>query len=144
MQPPSDGYPAGPAPLRGTRPKEVDISFWLWISTAVLGVIGVVVMYIQIDQLQAELINSLLAQDSTVDRSTAERFAAVGSVVAVVIGSLFVAAQLLSAFLMRGGRNWARIVLAVLGGLVVVLGLFGLAAGSVSGLLQLFILIGRS
>ncbi|MGH3835811.1 MAG: hypothetical protein ACRDSF_08915 [Pseudonocardiaceae bacterium] len=141
MPPPSGGYPAGPAPLRGTRPKEVEISFWLWIATVVLGVLGVVVMYIQIDLLRAELVNSLLAQDSTVDRSTVERFATVGSVVAIVIGLVLVGAQLFLVFLMRGGRNWARIVLAVLGGVVVLFGLLGLAA-SVSGLLQLLLLVG--
>ncbi|HKR49508.1 MAG TPA: hypothetical protein VJT72_08000 [Pseudonocardiaceae bacterium] len=142
MQPPSGGYPAGPAPLRGARPKEVEISFWLWISTGVFGVIGVIGMYVQRDQLRTELINSLLAQDSTADRSTVESLATAGSVAAIVIGLLFVAAQVLSAFLMRGGRNWARIVLAVLGGLVVLFGLLSLTAGSVGGLLQLVILIG--
>ncbi|MGH3774306.1 MAG: hypothetical protein ACRDRR_00995 [Pseudonocardiaceae bacterium] len=142
MPPPSGGYPTGPAPLRGTRPREIEISFWLWIATVVLGVVGVVIMYIQIDLLRAELINSLLAQDSTADRPTVERFATVGSVVAVVIGLLLVGGQLLLVFLMRGGRNWARIVLAVLGGLVVLFGLIGFAAGSVSGLLQLLLLVG--
>ncbi len=120
----------------------VEISFWLWIATVVLGVLGLVVMYIQIDLLRAELVNSLLAQDPTADRSTVERFATVGSVVAVVIGLVLVGVQLLLVFLMRSGRNWARIVLAVLGGLGVLFGLIGLAASSVSGLLQLMVLVG--
>lgn len=141
MPPPSGGYPTGPAPLRGTRPKEVDISFWLWIATVVLGALGVVVMYIQIDLLRAELVNSLLAQDSTVDRPTVERFATVGSVVAIVIGLVLVGTQLLLVFLMRAGRNWARIVLAVLGGLVVLFGLIGFALSTLSGLLQLLLLV---
>ncbi|MGQ0716171.1 MAG: hypothetical protein ACT4NP_02440 [Pseudonocardiales bacterium] len=142
IPPPSGGYPTGPAPLRGTRPRVVEISFWLWIATVFLGVLGVVVMYIQIDLLRAELVNSLLAQDPTVDRSTVERFATVGSVVAIVIGLLLVGAQLLLVFLMRGGRNWARIVLAVLGGLIVLFGVIGFAASSASGLLQLLLLVG--
>lgn len=146
MPPPSGGYPAGQAPLRGIRPKEVEISFWLWITSVVLGVIGAVVTYPQIQQLQAEAIDQALAQDPALDRSSVESITAAALIGGIVIGLLFVVAQLVFVFLMRGGRNWARIVLAVLGGLSVLLGLIGLAgaAGSTgaSSLLQLLLLVG--
>ena len=63
-----------------------------------------------------------------------------------MIGLLLVVAQVIFVFLMRGGRNWARIVLAVLGGLVVLFGLIGFAgttgAMGAGSLLQLLLLIG--
>ncbi len=146
MPPPSGGYPAGPAPLRGIRPREVEISFWLWIANLVLGLLGAVIAYFQIDEIQAEAINETLAENPTLDRSVVENAATAGLIVGVVIGLLLIAAQVAFVFLMRGGRNWARIVLAVLGGLGVLIGLLGLAGttGSmgVGALLQLLLLIG--
>ncbi|MGH3874575.1 MAG: hypothetical protein ACRDSR_24255 [Pseudonocardiaceae bacterium] len=145
MPPPPDGYPAGQAPLRGTRPKEVDTSFWLWLTTVALGFIGVLGSYPQLERLQREAAERALAEDPTLDRSSMESVMAAVPVVVVVIVLLFVLAELVVVFLMRGGRNWARIVLAVLGGLGVLFGLIGLTAGglaSIGSLLQLLILGG--
>ncbi|MBV9143415.1 MAG: hypothetical protein JO115_21270 [Pseudonocardiales bacterium] len=134
--PPGD-YPTGQAPLRGTRPKEVEISFWLWIATFVLGVLGLSVTY---SQVRAQMVDQALAQNPTVDQSMVERFTTAVFVVVLLVGAI----ELLFVFLMRAGRNWARIVLAVIGGIGVFAGLFGLVAGagSVAGLLQLLLLIG--
>lgn len=135
-----------PRPQAETRPKEVEISFWLWITNLVLGLLGLVLLYTQRDQIRAEMINNLLAQDPTADRSVVESVAAAALVVGVVFVLLFVAAGLIFVFLMRGGRNWARIALAVLGGLLVLVSLTGLAgatgASAVTGLPQFLLLIG--
>lgn len=135
-----------PSPQAETRPKAVEISFWLWITNLVLVLLGLVLLYTQRDQIRAEMINNLLAQDPTADRSVVESVAAAGLVVGVVFVLLFVAAGLIFVFLMRGGRNWARIALAVLGGLLVLVSLIGLAgatgASAVTGLPQLLLLIG--
>lgn len=132
-----------PRPQAQTRPKEVVFSFWLWIGTFVLGVVGILPVFTQFDQLRAEAIDQALAQDPTLDRSSIESIATGALVTGAVMVLLFVVAELVVVFLMRGGRNWARIVLAVLGGLGV---LFWLAvtigAGSAAGLLQLLVLIG--
>ncbi|MGH3854306.1 MAG: hypothetical protein ACRDR6_12600 [Pseudonocardiaceae bacterium] len=144
--PPPGGYSAGQAPLRAPRPREVEISFWLWIATFVLGVVGAITMYSQINQIRAEAISRVLAQNPAADQSTIESATTTALVVGVVLGLLVVVAEIVFVFLMRGGRNWARIVLAVFGGLGVLFGLLGLAvnsgAGSVTGLLQLLLLIG--
>ncbi|MDQ4021925.1 MAG: hypothetical protein M3257_09970 [Actinomycetota bacterium] len=135
-----------PRPQAETPPKEVEISFWLWISTIVLGLVGSVPIFFQFDQLRAQAINQALANDPTLDRSTIESVTTGALVAGAVIGLLLVVAQLLFVFLMRGGRNWARIVLAVLGGLVVLFGLIGFAgttgAMGAGSLLQLLLLIG--
>ncbi|MGH3935227.1 MAG: hypothetical protein ACRDS1_09670 [Pseudonocardiaceae bacterium] len=135
-----------PRPQAETRPKEVEISFWLWITNLVLGMLGALITLTQIDQIRTAAIDRAVAQDPTLDRSVIESAATVGLIVGVVVGLAIVAAQLAFVFLMRGGRNWARIVLAVLGGLGVLFGLIGLAgasgATSATGLLQLLLLIG--
>ncbi|MGH3825889.1 MAG: hypothetical protein ACRDQX_01745 [Pseudonocardiaceae bacterium] len=141
--PPPGGYSAGQAPLRAPRPQEVEISFWLWIATFVLGVVGLITNY---SQIRAEAINQVLAQTPAADQSTIESATTTALVIGVVLGLLFAVAEIVFVFLMRGGRNWARIVLAVFGGLGVLFGLLGLAvnpgAGSATGLLQLLLLIG--
>ncbi|MDQ4020104.1 MAG: hypothetical protein M3257_00350 [Actinomycetota bacterium] len=135
-----------PRPQAETRPKEVEISFWLWISTIVLGLLGSVPILFQFDQLRAQAINQALADDPALDRSTIESVTTGALVAGAVIGLLLVVAQVIFVFLMRGGRNWARIVLAVLGGLVVLFGLIGFAgttgAMGAGSLLQLLLLIG--
>ncbi|HEY6424142.1 MAG TPA: hypothetical protein VIY28_13020 [Pseudonocardiaceae bacterium] len=147
MPQPTWGYPTGQAPLRGPRPKEVEISFWLWIGTFVLGLVGGALQYPRFDQIRTETINRALAQNPTLDRSSFESIFTGALVVGAVIGLTFFVAEVVFVFLMRGGRNWARIVMAVLGGLSVLFGLIGLAGGTagtsvVTGLLQLLLLIG--
>lgn len=135
-----------PRPQAETRPKEVEISFWLWIGTIVLGLIGSLPILIQFDELRAQAINQALAQDPTLDRSAIESITTGALVVGAVIGLLLVIAQIIFVFLMRGGRNWARIVLAVLGGLAVLAALIGVAgttgAMGAGSLLQLLLQVG--
>ena len=50
-----------PRPQAETRPKEVEISFWLWISTIVLGLLGSVPILFQFDQLRAQAITRRLS-----------------------------------------------------------------------------------
>lgn len=114
------------APSRGPRPRIVEISFWIWIINLALGGIAILVALTQIDRLRVEAINSAVASDPTLDRSMIESVATGVLIATVVVGLLCVAVGFVLVFLMRGGRNWARIVLAVLGGLIVLFGLFGL------------------
>jgi hypothetical protein len=146
MPPPPGAYSPGQAPSRGTRPKEVEISFWLWIVTLVLGVVGALITFMQINQIRADVINQTLARNPAADRSVIERALTIGLDVGVVVGLLFVIAEFIFVFLMRVGRNWARIVLAVLGGLGVLGLLIGLPGATgvrlIAGSLQLLLLIG--
>ncbi|MDQ3762251.1 MAG: hypothetical protein M3460_11355 [Actinomycetota bacterium] len=143
--PPPGSYQVPAAPARGPRPRGVEISFWLWIVNLTLGVIGSLSALTQIDRLRAEAINSAVAQNPTLDRSLIESVATGVLIGTVLVGLLFIAIGFVFVFLMRGGRNWARIVLAVLGGLTVLLVLFGLtnATGPVLvTYVQLLLLVG--
>lgn len=116
--------PAGPAP------KEVQVSFWLWIAGAVLSVIGALFGFTQRDALLEEVRTrpdagqfSEAQLDALVTTSLV-----VGVLIAIVLAGLFV----LFAFKARAGRNWARIVLAILAVLAVLaLGVGGFSAAGV-------------
>lgn len=131
LTPPDGAAPrsAGPA---GTRPAEVDLSFKLWVVSLVLGLVGLVYFVIEFDTFSAtaveEVRRQLAAQGSTIDEAQAKSITTAGLIGAVVIGLLASSVQLLIAFFMRKGRNWARITLAVIGGAGVLFGLSSLAA----------------
>jgi hypothetical protein len=59
----------------------------------------------------------------------------------VVLGLLFVAAGVSCALLMRGGRNWARVVLTVVGSLSVLF-LIGPVVTPLQALFQLLLVVG--
>lgn len=144
--PPSD-YSVPPSiPVRGPRPRVVEISFWLWIIDLVIAVIGCVVAFSQLDRIRAEAINRVLVQTPTLDRGSIENVATAVLIGTVAVVLLFVIAEIVFVFLMRGGRNWARIVLAVVGGLGVLFEIIGLAGltGSMLAvaLAQLLLILG--
>ncbi len=109
------------------------------------GAVSSLVALTQIDRLRTEAINQIATQNPTLDRSMIESVASAALTGTVVIGLLFVAVGFIFAFLMRGGRNWARIALAVLGGLFGLFGLFSLANASgptaVSVFVQLLLVV---
>jgi hypothetical protein len=124
----------------------VVISFWLWIINLTLNAVGSLVALTPFDRIRAEVINRALEQDPALDRSTIENLSTGVLVGAIVVVLTFVVAEFVFVFLMRGGRNWARIVLAVLGGLSVLLGMIGLAGTTgpvlaVSGIQLLLVVV---
>lgn len=138
-----------PRPQAANRPNEVDTSFWLWISAFLIGVVGLILSYPQVQEIKAQVMSQALAEDPTLDRATFESAMTVGFAFALGLLLLFLAMQIVFVFLMRGGRNWARIVMAVLGGVFLLFGLVGLLLGptsgsgfSVLGLVQVLLVIG--
>jgi hypothetical protein len=113
------GSPYGTGPTTaaaGTEPKEVRTSFLLWLAYLGLGLIGAIIAFVSLES----VINSSLER-SGVDPAglppgTLDA-ARTGAVVGVVIGLVLLALVVAAVFQMRKGRNWARIVLTILGGL---------------------------
>ena len=138
---PAGGYPRPETPVRGPRPNSVDISFWLWITYLTIGAINTVVGFVQRERNRAEAINAVVAQYPGMDRSMIDSLATVVVVGVVVLGLLFVAASVSCALLMRGGRNWARVVLTVVGSLSVLF-LIGPVATPLQALFQLLLVVG--
>lgn len=129
------------APARGPRPSSVDISFWLWITYLAIGAINSVIGFVERDRNRADAISAVIAQYPSMDRSMIDKVAAVVVVGVVVVGLVFVVASACFAVLMRGGRNWARIVLTVVGSLSVLF-LIGPVVTPLQALFQLLLLAG--
>ncbi|RAS67305.1 hypothetical protein C8D87_103644 [Lentzea atacamensis] len=116
----------GGAEPSGTAPREVQLSFWLWIVGAALSVIGALFAFTQRDRLLEEARNRPDA--GGLSEAELDTLVTIGLVVGVVIALLFAGLYVLFAFKARAGRNWARIVLAVL----TALGVLALVIGGIS------------
>jgi hypothetical protein len=138
---PAGGYQRPEAPPRGPRPNSVDISFWLWITYLTIGAINTAVGFVQRDRNRADAINAVVAQYPGMERSMIDSLATVVVVGVVVLGLLFVAGGVSSAVLMRGGHNWARVVLTVVGSLSVLF-LIGPVVTPLQALFQLLLVVG--
>ncbi|MGY1808531.1 hypothetical protein ACI8AF_14270 [Blastococcus sp. SYSU D00669] len=144
--PPAPGYgpaPAAPAAPWGGGPKPVErpatVRFGIgaFVASLILGVIGTIVTFADLDSLVDRAVAEATAQGGTVDL-TEDAVRAV-LVVSAVIGLVIVGLEAMFMWFAWNGRNWARIVLFVIGGFGIVSGLFALGGGDtmmVSGFLQ--------
>ena len=116
----------GPAPTE--RPLTVRVGLGAFIGSLVLSAISGVVTFLNLDRLLAETLARMQPQpgvSSEAARNTAELFVRAGGVLGFVVIGVY---GLFVWFAWRG-RNWARIVLWVLGGLGLLFGLLGLSSG---------------
>ncbi|MBA2309402.1 MAG: hypothetical protein H0W01_08935 [Pseudonocardiales bacterium] len=119
-------YPTNPAEqprAAGPAPKEVETAFRLLMANVVIGIIGSILSFATIPSLVDERIR-------TSDLPNVEAAVRTGIIIGVVIGLVILALYIFFAFQMRGGKNWARITLTVLGALSVVFTLIGIGTYS--------------
>ncbi|WP_157936852.1 hypothetical protein [Geodermatophilus chilensis] len=111
------------------RPTTVRVGIGAFLATFILGIIASLVQFSDIDSLVAQAV--AVADDPAVTEDVIRA----GIVVGAVIGLLLTALQALFIWFAWKGRNWARIVLLVLGGLSALFGLSALAGsgGGVAG-----------
>lgn len=139
-QPSGYAYPGSasmPATAKGPAPQRVVLAFWLILAAAVLGLISTIVS--SLDPLA-----SLTPQQREQFEGSGvspESISGIATTIGVVVGLLFAALYVLLAFMIRKGKNWARITLTVLAALSVLGFLFGLAGGAPVGLLSTLVLI---
>ncbi|SFF56498.1 hypothetical protein [Blastococcus tunisiensis] len=115
------GYGA-PPPME--RPTTVRAGIGALVASLVLGLISAIVTFSDLDG----LIEETLRQST--DPAITEDLARTGILIGVVITLIILGLQALFIWFAWQGRNWARIVIWVLGGISVVFGLVGLAAGT--------------
>jgi hypothetical protein len=134
-QPGYNPYPSAPqgqewgGPSAPTeRPATVRNGIYAFLATTVLGLLSSIVTFVDFNSLV-----DTAARDAGVDPDSVRA----GIMIGAVIGLVFLAVYLLVLWYAWQGRNWARIVLWVLGGLSVLSGLAGLAGGTGNGLLSL-------
>jgi hypothetical protein len=100
------------------------MAFNLFIANVVLGVLGVILSFSLVGAIvEAQLAASGLSRADLGPQGEAALTS--GLIVGVVVSLVILALYLFFIFQMRAGKNWARIVLAVLGAISVVFGLIG-------------------
>ncbi|MGI9064673.1 MAG: hypothetical protein ACR2FQ_12825 [Pseudonocardiaceae bacterium] len=135
---PQQGYPQQPypgqSPSPGQPPKEVELSFRLWIASIVVSLLGSILTFATIDDIRQQTIDDTLASTPGADPQFIENTVNVGLIVGLVFGLALLALEVFFIVKMRAGRNWARIVLTVLGALGVISGLFSLGQPGLTAL----------
>jgi hypothetical protein len=123
-----DPYPSAPqgsgwgAPSAPTqRPTTVKAGIGAFLANTLLGLLGSIVTFADLNT---------LVDDAAREAGLSPDAVRTGVMVGAVIGLLFLAAYLVVLWFAWQGRNWARIVLWVLGGLSVVFGVAGLGGGN--------------
>ncbi|HEX6346437.1 hypothetical protein [Umezawaea sp.] len=112
-----------------TRPATLTASFWCWLAATVLVVLGLPgVFALQHEEFAQVLMEDNSASGTPLDEATA-RFAALATSGVFAVGFAILAVPYVVGFInLRAGKGWARVLLAVLGGLGLLFGLIALAA----------------
>ena len=122
---PAPSAPTGHgAPPAMERPTTVRAGIGALIANLVLGLIGSVVVFTDLDSMIAQAMAAAGGESPEVT----EEIIRAGIIIGSVFGLILVALNVLFLWFAWQGRNWARIVLWVLGGLSVLSGLYGLTA----------------
>jgi len=130
QQPYGQQYPGyGPAPAgHGAppameRPTTVRAGIGALVASLLLGLISSIVSFSDLDGLIDQTLQT------SADPALTEEVIRSGIIIGAVVALIFIGLEVLFLWFAWKGHNWARIVLWVLGGLSVLFGLAGLAAG---------------
>jgi hypothetical protein len=128
---PGYGAPYVPPPPPGSAepPLTVRAGIGAFVATVVLGLVATVVMALNWDTISDEAIAQAGAGLTGSERETAQDIAEIVVRFSLIVSVVFTAIYLLFLWFAWRGRNWARVVLWVLGGLSVLSGLAGTGGG---------------
>ncbi|SDF95493.1 hypothetical protein [Klenkia brasiliensis] len=128
--------PGGPAPA---RPSTVTNGVYAFVAATVLGLIGSIVTFLNLDTILDNAYRDAGIDPNSVDASLSgvSNGAATG---AAVFGLILFAAYCAVIWFAYQGKNWARIVLFVLGGLSLIGGIVGIGGNGIAILTILNIL----
>jgi hypothetical protein len=126
------------APVAVERPRSVSTAFLLWLVIGLFLLVSLV-LFITVSSASLEDLVSSAANTQGQSLSPQEVKDAAAGYRGLGIGiNLILTLLVISfAFVMRSGKNWARVTLCVAGGIVVVIGLFGFSASILLTLLDL-------
>lgn len=112
------------------RPKHVDTAFTLWIASAALSlIVGILTFVIGRDAARDGARKALEDSGGSFTENDVETAVTVAITFTAVIALIFFGLYLLFAYKMRAGRNWARIVLAILGVIGLIMSVLSLVSG---------------
>ncbi len=116
------------------RPKSVRTAFTLWMVMAALSALGVIVtLAIGREPLRDAAEDSLRAANSAVTAADLDAAVDLLYFSSLAFSAVFLVVYLVFPFPMRNGRNWARMVLAVVGVISLLLLVLSLAGGGQTG-----------
>jgi hypothetical protein len=121
-------YPTNPSEqprTAGPAPKEVETAFRLLMANVALGIIAAIVTFSSISSVVDQRL-----RDQGLSATTTESALRATYITGAVVALIFLGLYVFFAFQMRGGKNWARITLTVLGALSVIFGLIGIGGYS--------------
>src|SRR3954451_19914971 len=134
--PSAPGYAAAPAGAWGDtppkpleRPLAVRIAVGAFMAALILGLISAVVTFSDLDSLVDQARAQIRAQGGDSAQLTASALRLI-FLISGVVALIFAGLEAMFIAFAWNGRNWARIVLWVLGGLGIVFGLPGLLSGA--------------
>lgn len=129
------GSTAGAGGSAGVVPKQVNAAFWLYIASAVLSLIALIIGVATVGSLKSAIQQQGSTNGQQMSDSAVNAAIGVSITLTVIFGILYIAAYVIFAIFMRRGANWARIVLLI----VTVLSLFGVLGGYGTGALRLIL-----
>jgi hypothetical protein len=120
------GPPGGPQPPEGSaaveRPSSVDNSFWAGVASPVIGLLATALQLFGVfgpsgnEAFMAQMREQMSDQPGPeLTPEQMEAFYRIGVVVAVVFLLVLAGLWIMFLLFMRGGRNWARVVITVVG-----------------------------
>jgi len=101
---------------RPERPRVVDVAHGFWMLSCLAGVITAALSLRHLDEYKAVLLAITQRDYPTETAATQERVATAAVGVLIGVGVLVVVLQMIFSLAMRSGRNWARFVLVLIGG----------------------------
>lgn len=136
--PPEDRAPAPVA----ARPTSVTISFAIWAVVGLVFLLGAVITIAQDDQVFRDAARETL--ERTNSQPSAQEIDDLANLIrniGLIFNLVFAALILVFAWIMRAGRNWARITLTVLGGISLILILLGIGSLNIVSIIQLVLTV---
>lgn len=128
-------YPDNAAPMASPieppqvpAPAEVLTAVKLWFVSILVGLLGGILGYALTDK-NAALQKAMDSNTSGLSRADLETLVNVGLVIGLTVALVMLGLEVFFVLKMKAGRNWARIVLTVLGALSALSSLVGLAQG---------------
>jgi lipopolysaccharide export LptBFGC system permease protein LptF len=131
------GYPA-PMPSLSVhelrRPTALTVAFWAWITGALLTVFALPGLYYTGIDAMVEDFYQDARNGAPLSRGEAELTARLTPLAFMAFFAVLAVPFVVAAFKVRAGRNWARVTLAVLGGMALVFGLTALVTFAVEAI----------
>ncbi|MEU4764979.1 hypothetical protein AB0H12_17145 [Actinosynnema sp. NPDC023794] len=126
FQLPAPMPPVGPADYAPRRPVTATVASWSWIAGAVLVVLALPgLFYTGLDAFADDLVRDSAGEPDALTRTEAEVAARLTPVLFALGFAVLSVPFVIAAAKLRSGRNWARILLTVLG---LPVGAFGIVA----------------